>query len=288
MQIRWIAQSWEFNSTAQSYESVGGSWDNQLDDDGWWVDDIRVTGILQTQINLQVDNRTPLPGTCPATCDSTVGDHGTTASLVIHDASGDGIIERGEKLTLDASASSLPGGCSGGVAQYRFVRDGQIVQDWTTNNAFVDAPLQDANYQLLVRCSADFTCTGTTGASSPARVYTGDGADLALSLTTLTGGGATLSWQARPQPSSVNGYDVFRGVLTAPSSDPSLATLACLRSDLPQQTIGSNVTTSDTAIPATGQSFYYLVGHSSNAPGGKDALGRKSDGTILVSPVSCP
>ena len=252
------------------------------------MDDIRITGVLQTQISLLVDNRPPQSGACPATCSQAVGDHGTTAVLVVRDANADGVIERGEKLTLDASASSLPGGCSGGVAQYRFVRDGKVVQDWTTNNAFIDAPLVDANYQLFVRCSADFQCTGTTGASSLARVYTGDGADLALGLTHLPAGSATLTWQARPQPSSVNGYDVFRGLLTGLRSDTTLATLTCLRADVPQQTVGSSVLATDAATPGLGQSFYYLVGHSANAVGGRDALGRKSDNTILVSTVSCP
>ncbi|HYS04579.1 MAG TPA: thrombospondin type 3 repeat-containing protein [Candidatus Dormibacteraeota bacterium] len=288
VQIRWIAQSWEFNPTGQSYEQEAGSWDNQLDDDGWWVDDIKITGLIQTQISLLVDNRPPQSGACPATCSQAVGDHGTTAVLVVRDANADGVIERGEKLTLDASASSLPGGCVGGVAQYRFARDGKVVQDWTTNNAFIDAPVVDANYQLFVRCSADFQCTGTTGASSLARVYTGDGADLALGLTHLPAGSATLTWQARPQPSSVNGYDLFRGLLTGNVSDTTLATLTCLRPDLPQQAVGSSVLATDTATPGLGQSFYYLVGHSANAAGGRDALGRKSDNTILVSTVSCP
>jgi hypothetical protein len=293
VQIRWIAQSWEFNATAQSYEEVGGSnaarWSDLPDDDGWWVDDIRVTGLLQSQVNLLVDNKTPLPGACPATCNPGVGDHGTTASLLIKDANGDGVIERGEKLTLDASASALPGGCVSGVAQYRFVRDGQVVQDWTTNNAFIDAPLVDASYQLFVRCSANFSCTGTVGASSLASVYSGDGADLSLTVTSLPGGTASLTWQARPQPSSVTGYDVFRGLLTGPSSDPALASLTCFRSDLPQQTIGSYVTAvQDAVLPPFGQCFYYLVGHSANASGARDALGRKTDGTIRVAPVSCP
>jgi len=288
VKIRWIAQSWEFNPTAQSYEQEAGTWDKQLDDDGWWVDDIRLTGVIVSQVTPVPDIRTPQSGACPVICNSTVGDHGTTAVLTVRDANADGVIERGEKLTLDGSGSSLPGGCSGGVAQYRFVRDGQVVQDWTTNNGFVDAPLVDANYQLFVRCSADFTCTGTTGASSLARVYTGDGADLALGLTHLPAGSATLTWQARPQPSSVNGYDVFRGLLTGLGSDTTLATLTCLRFDMPQQTVGSAVLTTDAATPGLGQSFYYLVGHSANAAGGRDALGRKSDNTILVSTVSCP
>ncbi|PYT36163.1 MAG: hypothetical protein DMF52_08380 [Acidobacteria bacterium] len=287
VKIRWIAQSWEFNPTASSYEETG-TWDNQLDDDGWWVDDIRLTGAIVNQIAPVVDNRTPGSGACPATCNPGVGDHGTTASFVIHEANGDGIYERGEKLTLDASASSLPGGCVSGVAQYRFVRDGKIVQDWTTGNSFVDAPLVDVNYQLFVRCSADFQCTGTTGASRPAQVYSGDGADLSITLTHLTGGNASINWLARPQVSSVNGYDLFRGLLTGLNSDPSFTTLACLVSNIPQQTIGSNVSRQDPGLPPIRNVYYYLVGHSANAPGAKDALGKKTDGTIRVSPVSCP
>ena len=81
---------------------------------------------------------------------------------------------------------------------------------------------------------------------------------------------------------------MFRGVLTSSNGDPSLASLACFLADKPQQAVGTSVTTSDAATPSTGQAFYYLVGHSANASGGKDAIGRKSDGTILVSPVSCP
>src|SRR5439155_582904 len=256
--------------TAQSYEQEGGIWDKALDDDGWWVDDIRLTGAIVNQVTPVPDNKPPQSGACPVICNSTVGDHGTTAVLTVRDANADGVIERGEKLTLDGSASSLPGGCSGGVAQYRFVRDGQVVQDWTTNNGFVDAPLLDATYQLFVRCSADFTCTGTTGASSLARVYTGDGADLALALTSLPAGSATLTWQARPQPSSVSGYDVFRGLLTGLGSDTTLATLTCLRANVPQQAVGTNVQTTDAEIPAAGRTFYYFVGHSANAAGGKD------------------
>ncbi len=288
VKIRWIAQSWEYNTTAQSYEQEGGSWDNMPDDDGWWVDDIRLTGVIVSQVTAVADVKPPGLGACPATCNPGVGDHGTTAVLVIHDANADGVIERGEKLTLDASASSLPGGCVGGVAQYRFVRDGQVVQDWTANNGFIDAPHVDATYQVFARCSADFQCTGTTGATSLARVYTGDGADLSLTLTPLSGGNVTLSWTARPQPSSVNGYDVFRGLLTGIPGDLSLASLTCLNFNVLQQSIGSTVSVQDPALPAVGRSFYYLVGHSANASGGKDALGRKSDGTIRVSPVNCP
>jgi len=289
VRIRWIAESWEFDATGESYEQgVAASWSQSRNDDGWWIDDIRLTGEIVNQLTATPDTKTPGLGACPATCTPGVGDHGTTASLVIRDANGDGVIERGEKLTLDASGSSLPGGCVGGVAQFRFVRDGKVVEDWTTNNFFIDAPLTDATYQLLVRCSASFTCTGTTGVTVPALVYSGDGADLSLNVTLVSGTTVSVAWPARPQPTSVNGYDVFRGLTSAANGDPSLATLACFRSDLSQQTVGSTVSVLDAAAPVTGQMYYYLAGHSAVASGAKDALGRKSDGTIRIAPVTCP
>jgi len=291
VRIRWIAESWQFDEAgaAQSYEQgVLSSWGRDLYDDGWWIDDIRLTGEIVNQVTPTPDTKAPLPGVCPAVCNPAVGDHGTTASLAIRDANGDNIIERGEKLTLDASASSLPGGCVGGVAQFRFVRDGKVVEDWTTNNFFIDAPLVDATYQLFVRCSANFLCTGTTGATSPAMVYSGDGADIAINLSVVSSPTVSVAWAARPQPTSVSGYDVFRGLFTTAIGDPNLATLTCFRWDLPQSTIGSTVSVLDTVAPAPGQIYYYLVGHSAIAPGARDALGRKSDGTIIVAPSTCP
>ena len=291
VRIRWIAQSWEFSATAQSYEEGAtpvSSWSNSVLDDGWWVDDISITGVLVNQASPIPDRKTPLPGTCPGICDPTKGDHGTTASLVLRDANGDGIVERGERITLDASGSSLPGGCVGGVIQFRFVKDGVVVQDWSTDTNYLDAPMQDAAYQAFARCSASFACTGTVPAQASAMVYTGDGQDLTLTLVEGAGGSATLLWVARPQPSSESGYDLFRGDVSGPNGDPSLTTGACLVPNIPQQVIGTTVSATDTLLPAVGHAFYYLVGHSGNAAGALDALGRKSDGTIQVAKVSCP
>ncbi len=289
VRIRWIAESWAFNATAQSYEEYGGAtWTRSQNDDGWWIDDVRLTGEIVNQLTPTPDTKTPLPGVCPATCNPALGDHGTTAVLAIRDSNGDNVIERGEKLTLDASGSSLPGGCVGGVAQFRFVRDGKVVEDWTTNNFFIDAPLVDATYQLLVRCSASFACTGTTGATSAAMVYSGDGADITINLSVVSSPTVSVAWSARPQPTSAVGYDVFRGLFTMNAGDPSLASLTCFRSELPQQTIGTTVSVLDTVAPAVGQIYYYLVGHSAIASGARDALGRKSDGTIVVAPSTCP
>ena len=48
VRIRWIAQSYEFDCCTDSYYELGGGWAPQIGDEGWWVDDIRVTGALQS------------------------------------------------------------------------------------------------------------------------------------------------------------------------------------------------------------------------------------------------
>ncbi len=294
VRIRWIGQSWEFSSTGSSYEEEGGTWAAFYGDDGWWIDDIKATGVIETQVSPLPDTRTPLAGTCPAACNGSVAgsDHGTTPVLVVRESNGNGVIEAGERVVLDASGSTLPGGCVGGVAQYRFTKDGIIVQDWSTNNNYLDAPLLDADYRLYVRCSADVVnCSGTVGAGGSAKVYTGDGQDIALTANYGTAGRTALSWIARPQPSSVAGYDVFRGELVGNPGDPGLATLACIGSDLPQPALGSIIAFNDPidpALPVAGHAWYYLVGHSSKVAGARDALGRRGDGVVRTAPVTCP
>ena len=46
VRIRWIAQSWEFDCCSDSYYELGPDWGGQPFDEGWWLDDIRVTGAL--------------------------------------------------------------------------------------------------------------------------------------------------------------------------------------------------------------------------------------------------
>jgi len=290
VRIRWIGQSWEFNNAASSYQELGGTWEDLDTDDGWWIDDIRLVGAIQQQITPNPDTKAALPGACPAACNPGIGDGGTQASLVIHDANADGIIERGERLTIDASASTLPGGCSGGVAQFRFERDGQVVQDWSANNLYLDTPLKDTGYRVKVRCSSDPACASLTGATGQALVYTGDGNDVYLTVTSGTPPQtAVISWTARPQVSSVSGYDVLRGQYTITQVDASLATLQCVIPDVPQAPVGNLITVQDPAIPPQSNLiYYYYVGHSSRAAGALAALGRRWDGSIRVSPVACP
>jgi len=48
VRIRWVAQAWEFDCCTNSYYELGGGWAPQIGDEGWWIDDIRITGALQS------------------------------------------------------------------------------------------------------------------------------------------------------------------------------------------------------------------------------------------------
>jgi len=49
VRIRWIAQSWEFDCCSSSYYELGSSWAPLIGDEGWWIDDIKITGAVQYQ-----------------------------------------------------------------------------------------------------------------------------------------------------------------------------------------------------------------------------------------------
>jgi hypothetical protein len=294
VQIRWIATEWEFDLDlpGQDYQTYGGGWENSIHDDGWWVDDIAITGAITTQVSPLPDAKTAPPGVCPASasgdCDPSQGDHGLVTSLTIRDASADGIVEAGEAVELDASGTTNPGGCVNGVTQYRFLRNGAIVQDFSANPIFRDSPRGDAPYQVLAQCSSNPACTTATGSTLAVQVYPGDGTDLNLDVThNRSTGLTTLTWTARPQPPPLSGYDVFRG--TVPPVDSSLATLGALSCDTGLGAApGTVLSTATAATPAVGQAYYFVVGHSNPTAGARDALGRATNGTVEIAPIGCP
>jgi hypothetical protein len=294
VQIRWIATTWEFdlNGPTQDYATYGHGWENSLNDDGWWVDDINITGAITSQVSPVADVHTPPASTCPAAgteCNPALGtDHGFNPVLVAADSDGDGIFEKGENVFFSAVNTTNPGGCANGVTEYRFLRNGQVVQDWSAQPAFQEGVQVDATYQVLARCSATAVCTTTTGASASVLVYPGDSTDLNLTLLNGAAGSATLRVTARPQPPVMSGYDFFR--YTFPPAPPvslaGTATLACDQGI--GAPVGSIVSVVDAQVPAVGTGYFYWVGHSNTTAGSKAALGRRSDNTIRVAPVSCP
>ena len=75
VRIRWIGSSWVFDETSSSYYEAGAPWNVTKGDDGWWLDDIRITGAITRQLSPLPDTR-PSPGSsCPVErCADTDGD----------------------------------------------------------------------------------------------------------------------------------------------------------------------------------------------------------------------
>jgi hypothetical protein len=196
------------------------------------------------------------------------------------------VAQHGEALRVTATGSEITGGCANGSTQYRFFKNGVEAQGWSGKTNLEDSPTTDATYSVLVRCSSDFSCTSTTGATASVVVYGGDGGNITLTAEHSTASVA-LSWDPRPQPAAVSGYDLFRG--SVPGPDPTLGTLQSLLCDVPE--IGPLEAT-DSAVPTVGTAFYYMVGHRSvSSPAepinARTGLGHDSDGKTRVAGFEC-
>ncbi len=193
VRIRWIGSTWTFDAVNSSYYETGPGWNNQDKDDGWWLDDIAITGALEKQFSVSPHTKPPPATSCPAGCSASQGDRGTNAVMRVTDMAGtvlDGVAAvaiAGQAIRVDASGSTLPGGCPGGAPQFRFLRDGVLVQDWSSKEFFLDSPERQATYRVLARCGSDFACTSFTGASVDVPVYSGDGGDAVLGTKSAPG-----------------------------------------------------------------------------------------------------
>src|SRR5262249_14001748 len=107
---------------------------------------------------------------------------GFSISFVVHDTNGDGVVEVGEGILLDASQTQNPGRCVDGVPQYRFSKDpgAVLLQDWSTAASLKTSATANGDlYQVQVRCSSDTSCltvlfgppAGSVAGGCP--VYTG-------------------------------------------------------------------------------------------------------------------
>jgi hypothetical protein len=207
VRVRWIAESWNFGSAQGSYFETTG-WDDQTADDGWWLDDIRVVGVIQKQLTPDPDTKLRT-GTCPAEpCNNLVGDKGTNVVLKVTDLSGtvlDGVNNvalGGQPIRVSAIDSTLPGLCVGGVAEYQFSKDGVVVQAFGPKSFYLDAPEAAARYDVLARCSTDFNCTSAVGATINSTIFAGDGGD-------------TFFGSRNSPPNTTAGVVYYRGVCSA-------------------------------------------------------------------------
>jgi hypothetical protein len=140
-------------------------------DDGWYIDDVRVSNAITSAATVSVDtaDRSGLP-VCGPVCSS------VTASLVVTPP----IMECSDRtVTLDASGSTTDQ-CPGGVLQYRFQwqyftnweEHAGVIQDWnespfvshTMGNLVFYGPFP---YRVDVRCSTLPACQGTATTRVP-------------------------------------------------------------------------------------------------------------------------
>jgi hypothetical protein len=298
VRIRWIAEAWEFDCCSSSYYELGAGWAPQTGDEGWWIDDIRISGALQASALPPADTKAPGPGACPATaCNSAAGDGGFTMDLTVTEADLDSLYVGGEQVVVSAAATLNPGGCVGGGTQYRFFKNGttnaDVVQDWSSDPTFVDNPTADAVYRVQARCSVFMSCTSTIASAASTesiQVYSADGQDINLTLTHAAGT-TTIQWLSRQQSVLVSGYDFFIGTINS-GGDPgqsTLAGLACSSGNIAQVLpVGTPISRTDAVTPALGTARYYLAGHSPLAAGGQAALGRRSNATLRPLAPVCP
>jgi hypothetical protein len=189
VKIRWVAQSWAaFGDGWESYmESPVGTnpFDLATADDGWWLDEIQVTGAITTPVNPIVEpNTIPLGTQCPVAagsqCNQALGTNGFNVAFTIDDTNQDSVPSPGEQILLDASQTGNPGGCADGVPQFQFSRINgvtvTVLQSWSTQASLQLSDAAEGDiFRVEVRCSSDFTCTTPpTGPPAGAAVCNGN------------------------------------------------------------------------------------------------------------------
>ncbi len=138
------------------------------DDDGWWIDDVRVTNTLVNPATITSDdkNNDALPG-CGNTCN-------TISARLTSDPAGSSAAP-GRIVELSA-LESMADRCLNGVLQYRFWIDGNgsgsggdpadtLLRGWTDNPEILDAPQPRTSYVADVRCSTAISCADSAALS---------------------------------------------------------------------------------------------------------------------------
>jgi hypothetical protein len=212
--LRWIGMTgggWSFGTSRSLLEPTSGSPFNEWEfDDGWWIDDIKLTDIRTGPTPISPD---PNVGTAvcltdanPLNCGSvTINIANSLPFALPGDAGGRVVLSDalGMPVTLDArgTTASAPA-CDNGVLKFEWaqVPSGatgltdppiDLIQDYSASGAIQVAPLTKTTYRVRVLCSSDPACTASKlVAVSP---YRGDGTELDSQFEDL-GGSHDLTW----------------------------------------------------------------------------------------------
>ncbi len=245
--LRWIGMmegGWSFATWRSMLEPDPGDSAYQYyeADDGWYVDDIKLTDLREFPSIIAPDNLTGL-STC--TTGQATGNCGAISlniagSVVFGSRRLLGLDTLLQPILLDARTSTADddpatagiteGPCANGVLQFQWEQLDvatsaleDVISPFSPQGHVQVAPARDALYRVKARCSSDLACTAQQ--EVVVKVYTGDGSDFApqtalntagvtseigLHVTAGTSTTATLTWPARTQPPGISGYDLFR------------------------------------------------------------------------------
>ena len=249
-------------------------------DDGWYIDDLVVTGLQNagSTFVLKADTDAPPANVCPAdNCPTNPAPSLYIGTSLVRsnttDDDLDGLVDEtdetkptttptstaapGLAVDLDASRTTVAT-CVSGVLQYRFqadsLGDGVVDYDVTpfiTTPYAVDSPTVSTRYLVTARCSTDTTCLQSTSAI----VCVNGGPGLAAPSLVVTT--TEVSWT--PATPGVT-YDVLRGSLSALHSGGVAAGLQGL--PVADRCMGNDVAgpgLTEVLVPANGNGFFYLV-----------------------------
>ncbi|MGH9870390.1 MAG: thrombospondin type 3 repeat-containing protein [Candidatus Polarisedimenticolia bacterium] len=251
VRLRWIATTaggWDFGRDRSALEPETGPASQYYEaDDGWWIDNIVLTGLLVAPSAFAPDPAAgpfALTGPQSGEPDFLVG---SAAGLAPQDPANCGVVTLnlansipygsnrllssegpGRHIQLDAFQSAagddpntqaVEGRCERGLLEFQFSQLGptgsvvEVIKEFSPARVANVRPAADTMYRLAGRCSSDLACAASQDVL--VKLYTGDGSDLnpapgEFGLEVTGGATATLQWPSRPQPAGISGYDVFR------------------------------------------------------------------------------
>ncbi|MBP7146104.1 MAG: S8 family serine peptidase [Acidobacteria bacterium] len=248
-------------------------------DDGWFIDDINITG-LATGGSLAIDSTgAGSPQLCPTSNCTTMDPSAaaipyprndrnlqpkpavacTDVNTTECDFDKDGTVDTGTN-TGDSDAAGRPfildaqytsaDQCLEGAIEYRFRDGATVLQDWSTNREHLVDPAVTTTYTVDARCSSAPACAGsvTLTINVPGGIPQ---CQIVVDSVRLASNKSTISWQGS---AGSNGFDTAKGTLSLMLAAHNYNDAACL----PGENNSMDSQATDAATPATGNGFYYL------------------------------
>ena len=318
VQIRWIVTTIDdIDAFFISYlEPNDIALDVDLEaDDGWYIDDIQVTGTVATEISLAIDQHGTCAGTgdpCLAdvTCDlANPGDvcvpavpidgagfigcptdvagicdpAGVVAAVSAEPAAS---VAPGSMVLLRGAASQMPV-CREGIPLYRWTDGSTVLQEFSSDPDIAVSPSVTSTYGLEVACSQDFTCSDLANITVP--VYSGVNAGMFVTAE-RSPASIQMMWLTPTLPASLTPdvtppeFCTFRGGFDSTTRiDADFSDVTCLGCQAGVDAGMENISI-DSTDPGPGTGLYYLI--SIDTRQGL-SLGSGTDGPRTTTEV-CP